>query len=282
MAAGCQKCEGTADRRPHPYPQDFTALRIAKLITASETPSAALTVTTEAPWPACFTPSRIAAERARCRSYSLRLGLSRFPLRLLFLFVGVLLLALFLVLLTAFVAHFIILCYCELSFRKIRSTRIMSPTGSVLSNRIQRLSWTSYERLLSLDSAGASEDSAGASEPLRRIASAAGVCPFLNNRHVNRARSECQELSDSETLPFEERILARTSPYISVHTSTIFRRIRSPASPQCVILSPLRQLRRRRRLCPERTPRRLILSTIRTTDFRSVGFREIAWKKTCP
>jgi hypothetical protein len=167
-----------------------------------------------------------------------------------------------------------------LSFRKIRSTLIMSPTGSVLSNRIQRLSWTSYERLLSLDRAGASEDRAGASEPLRRIASAAGVCPFPNNRHVHRARSECQELSDSETLPFEERILARTSPYISVHTSTIFRRIRSPASPQCVILSPLRQLRRRRRLCPERTPRRLILSTTRTTDFRSVGFREIAWKKT--
>jgi hypothetical protein len=36
-----------------------------------------------------------------------------------------------------------------LSFRKIRSTPIMSPTGSVLSNRIQRLSWTSYERPLS-------------------------------------------------------------------------------------------------------------------------------------
>ena len=160
------------------YPQDFTVRRIAKSITASEIPSAASTVTTEDPWLECFAASRISAERARCRSYSLRLGLSRFPLRLLFLFVRVLFLALFLILLAAFVAHFIILCYCELSFRKIRSTRIMSPTGSVLSNRIQWLSWTSCERFLSLDRAGASEH-------LRRIASAAGVCPFPNNRHVD-------------------------------------------------------------------------------------------------
>ena len=156
----------------------YTVLWIAKSITALEIQAAASTVTTEDPWLECFTPSRISAERARCRSSSLRLGLSLFPLRLLFLFVRVLLLALFLILLTAFVAHFIILCYCELSFRKIRSTLIMSPTGSVLSNRIQRLSWTSYERLLSLHSAGASE-------PLRRVASAAGVCPFSINGHVN-------------------------------------------------------------------------------------------------
>ena len=149
-------------------PQAFHVLRIAKSITASEIPSAASTVTTEDPWLECFAASRISAERARCRSYSLRLGLSRFPLRLLFLFVRVLFLALFLILLAAFVAHFVILCYCELLFRKIRSTQIMSPTGSVLSNRIQRLSWTSCERLLSLDSAGISSR-------LRRVASAAGV-----------------------------------------------------------------------------------------------------------
>jgi hypothetical protein len=139
-------------------PQAFTVLQIAKSITASEIPSAASTVTMEDPWPECFTPSRISAERAWCRSYLLRLGLSRFPLRLLFLFARVLFLALFLILLTAFVAHFIILCYCELSFRKIRSTRIMSPTGSVLSNRIQRLSWTSCERILSSYSAGTCND----------------------------------------------------------------------------------------------------------------------------
>jgi hypothetical protein len=147
---------GTADSRALHYPQDFTVLRIVKSITASEIQSAASTVTTEDPWLECFAASRIPAERARCRSYSLRLGLSRFPLRLLFLFVRVLFLALFLILLASFVAHFVILCYCELLFRKIHSTQIMSPTGSILSNRIQRLSWTSCERLLSLYSAGIS------------------------------------------------------------------------------------------------------------------------------
>ena len=138
------------------YRQDFTVLRIAKSITASEIQSAASAVTTEDPWLECFAASRISAERVRCRSYSLRLGLGLFPLRLLFLFVRVLLLALFLILLAAFVAHFLILCYCALLFRKIPRTQIMSPTGSVLSNRFQRLSWTSCERLLSLYSAGIS------------------------------------------------------------------------------------------------------------------------------
>ena len=168
----------TADSRALHYPQDLTVLRIAKSILPRLIPSAASTVTTEDPWLECFAASRISAERARCRSYSLRLGLSWFPLRLLFLFVRVLFLALFLILLAAFVAHFVILCYCELLFRKIQRTQIMSPTGSVLSNRIQRLSWTSSERLLSLYSAGISER-------LRLVASAVGACPFPNNGHVN-------------------------------------------------------------------------------------------------
>jgi len=154
--AGCVRVRPMDDLCTNP--QAFTVLRIAKSITASEIPSAASTVTMEDPWPECFTPSRISAERARCRSYLLRLGLSRFPLRLLFLFARVLFLALFLILLTAFVAHFIILCYCELSLRKVCRTRIMSPTGSVLSNRIQRLSWTSCERILSSYSAGTFSD----------------------------------------------------------------------------------------------------------------------------
>jgi hypothetical protein len=48
-----------------------------------------------------------------------------------------------------------------------------------LSNRIQRLSRTSCERLLFLDSAGNSER-------LRRIASAAGVSPFPNKLILGR------------------------------------------------------------------------------------------------
>ncbi len=166
-----QQCEGTIegeDERPLHKSASFPCAADREINHGMEIPSAASTVTTEDPWLECFAASRISAERARCRSYSLRLGLSRFPLRLLFLFVRVLFLALFLILLAAFVAHFVILCYCELLFRKIRSTQIMSPTGSVLSNRIQRLSWTSCERLLSLDSAGISSR-------LRRVASAAGV-----------------------------------------------------------------------------------------------------------
>ena len=151
-----RQCGGTADSRALHLSARFHCTADSEINTASEIQSAASAVTTEDPWLECFAASRISAERVRCRSYSLRLGLGLFPLRLLFLFVRVLLLALFLILLAAFVAHFLILCYCALLFRKIHRTQIMSPTGSVLSNRFQRLSWTSCERLLSLYSAGIS------------------------------------------------------------------------------------------------------------------------------
>ena len=89
----------------------YTVLWIAKSITALEIQAAASTVTTEDPWLECFAPARLLAERARFRCSSLRFGFFLLPFRFLSRFVRVLLLALFLILFTAFVAHFVILCY---------------------------------------------------------------------------------------------------------------------------------------------------------------------------